>query len=187
MPRGGAVDADRDDPRMDADGDGGLDRLPGRSGPAIPARVAQPGRCGDVVEQPDQDLGLADGRDRFESEEIGAGVDERLDPRTVELRQRDSARIVVAAVLRPVGEHRPVRPDRACHQERPAVVGLLAIACPRPTCELDAQSRPAEAPRPARPRQRRIPRSMPGSWRSWRPAPRRGNRRGGPPRWRPAP
>ena len=54
---------------------------------AVATGVAEPRRDVDVVEQPDQDLGLPDGRDRLEGEQVRPGLDERLHPGSMEVRQ----------------------------------------------------------------------------------------------------
>ncbi len=106
--------------------DGVLDRLAGRRRASVPARVAEPGRDVDLVEQSDQHLGLADGRDGLEGQEVHAGLDERVDPRPVERRpaRRDRGRSRRGIrTRRPASRHtgRPTRrrADRSTRDRRP--------------------------------------------------------------------
>ena len=74
-PRRRAVDADRDDSWMLAERDGRFDGLARRGVFGVAARIAQPRRRTDLVEETDEDLGFADGRDRLDREQVRAGLD----------------------------------------------------------------------------------------------------------------
>ena len=93
------------------------------------------------------------------------------------------ARVVVAAILRAVREHRAVRPDGAGDEERPIVAGCLGTAAVAgPLCQHDAlldqpQGAGAVDPRRGEAVDRRLVRRP-----SSPPAPRPGSRRGGRPR-----
>ncbi len=125
-PRRCAVDADRHDAGVIAEGHGIGDRFAGGCGRRVPARVAQPGRDVHLVEQPDQDLRLADGRDRLEREQVRTGFDQGLHPGPVKGGERLGTWVVVAAVLGTVGQHRAIWAHRARHQQRSGV-GLAVV------------------------------------------------------------
>ena len=116
-------------------------------------------------------------------EQVSAGGRQHLDPRPVEVPQGRVGEAVGAGVLRPVGQHRAVRPDRGGHPAAYAVVGLRGVrrlSGPARRCG-------ASGPLPRRgcsPR-RAKPSSSPGSSRSWRPGRRPRSRTCGWPRSRP--
>ena len=167
--RGGAVDAHRNDVTPGSrQGDRLGERLAGGGRGAIAAGVRDPGRDAGLVEQPDEHARLADGRDRLDGEHVRAGRDERIDPRSVERLERRVARVVVAAILGAVREHRAVRPHRSRdeHPARVAARGRLFLEEPfaRALRELDAAPDRLERRRAGRGRPRRTPRRSPGSW-----------------------
>ncbi len=139
--RRGAVDTDRHDARCIAESDGGADGLTGRGAVAITTGVAQPGRRSDVLEQVDEHLGFADGRDGLEREQVDARLEQRFHAGPVEGGQGIGPWVVVAAVLGSVGEHRAVRPDRPCHQESlGGAIRLFAVAVTRAPGERHASA-----------------------------------------------
>ena len=115
-----------------------------------------------------------------------AGLEEGVHPRRMQLAQGGRARVVVAAVLGAVGEHRPVRSDRSGdEQARPGRPPA------RPRARRGPAGRPSTLVRMAVERRRPIqpaaakPGTSPGSWPSWRPGRRPRSTRGGRPRWPP--
>ena len=95
------------------------------------------------------------------------------------------ARVVVAAVLGAVGEHRPVRPDRSGdEQARRIDAGLGRVPRRGPAGRRSTLVAMAvERRRPIQPGRREARDRSPGSWPSWRPGRRPGSTRGGRPRW----
>ena len=121
------------------------DGLAGRGGRLVATLVGEPCPGPELVDQRREDPALAHRRDRLDREHVGAGVEERLHARSVEIAQRLVARVVVAAVLRPVGEHRPVRSDGPGDQQ--LALGSthpLGEAVARPSRDLDGSSDGAE-------------------------------------------
>ena len=186
MARGCAIDTDRDDPGVVADRERIRHGLPGGCGrrrrdTGTTARPGPRARRG-----ADEHLGFADGRDRLERQQVDAGLEERLDPRRVDVAQRGRAGVVVAAILGAVGEHRAVRADRARDEELSA--GRRPASATYRSRARRASSTLAGSPRARPPGRARPPRTRarsPGSWPSSRPAHRPGSSRGGGPRWRP--
>ena len=115
--RSGAIDADGDHARRVPERDGLLDRLAGGRAFPVAACVAQPGGGSHVLEQGDEDLRFANGRDRFEREQVDARREQRFHAWPVERGQGGAPGVIVAAVLRAVGEHRAIRPDRPGHEQ----------------------------------------------------------------------
>ena len=136
--------------------------------------------------EPNQHLGLADRRDRLDGEQVHAGRDECLDPGPVEVGQGRRPRVVVAAVLGPVGEHRAVRPDRAGDEQfGDGQAGLVGVPVASAPGEIDARPDGGQRSGTVQPGRREARRSSPGSWPSSRPGRRPGSSRDGRPRWRP--
>ena len=67
------------------------------------------------MEQVHEDLGLVDVRDRLHCDRVRTGRGQQLEARPVEVTQPRGGDAVAPAVLRTVGEDRPVGPDRRRH------------------------------------------------------------------------
>ena len=139
-----SVQQRRDEPgrrAVHADGDHAIARCGERHGVGERRPVADactvataerdPGpRLGVVLEQAHQGLGLDDRRDRLDRQEVGFGLEERLEPRPVEHRERPRGQAVVAAILRAVGQRGAERSHRGRHQTIGSV-GLGGLASER--------------------------------------------------------
>ena len=187
MARRAAVDADGHDPgRAGREREGLRHRFAGGRRLTVTTLVRQPGRRARLGEQVEEHRGLANGRDRLEGEEVHAGLEEGLDTRRMDVAQGGIPRVVVAGVLRAVGEHRPVRPDRAGNEQAiDRATGLLREPITRTLRERDAppdrleRGRAIQAGR-REPRDRRL---VACRGRDLRPG--LGNTRDGPPRSHP--
>ncbi len=126
----GAVQQRRDEPgrrAVHADGDHAIarcgerhrvgERRPVADACAVATTERDPRpRLGVVLEQGHQRFGLDDRGDRLDRQEVGFGLEERLEPRPVEHRERPRRQAVVAAILRAVGQRGAERSHRGRHQ-----------------------------------------------------------------------
>ena len=114
----GAVHPDRHDAgRRVRRRDGLLDRRTPTQPRVVPAAHRDPRReRRELREEPGERRHLLELGDRLAGEQVGAARREHLEARPVEAREGRHAQPVPPPVLRAVGEHRAVRPDRGRHE-----------------------------------------------------------------------
>ena len=126
---------------------------PPSAGEAEPGRRARARR-----QQLDQGPALVDRRDRLDRQQVGAGLGQDGQPRCVPGGQLGDPQAVVAAILRPVGEHGSVWPDgggdqkRRCESALDPDLGEVPAACLH--SQLDAPAEELGRRRPVDPARR---------------------------------